>query len=225
MRRDEELIVRREESQLAGAIRLIGGGGHASVVAEALQLARVSIDGFFDDDVIASVPGCERLGTFLDAFSDQSVIPHILAIGDLNLRERLARAFNGRLTTVVHPSAAVARWVRLGAGGFVGAGAVINCRAQIDRHAIVNTRAVIEHDCIVASNVHVGPGAVLGGGVRVGASSLIGINASVRPNIVIGSHCTIGAGAAVVRDVADDEVVVGVPARPIHRSTIRHKVA
>ena len=226
-RKDAGLISRTVEFSSADGIRLIGGGGHALVIAETLWLSRDRVAGFFDDDENARVPGCLRLGRIEDALRAQSHAPHIFAIGDLSLRAELIQVFNCMLTTtVIHPTATIARFTNMHAGAFVGAGAVVNCRAEVDAHAIVNTRAVIEHDCKLASNVHVGPGAILGGGVQVGSNSLIGINASVRPNIVIGRHCTIGAGAAVVKDVADGEVVVGVPARPIrHSSKLRRKIA
>jgi len=55
----------------------------------------------------------------------------------------------------------------------------------------------------------------LAGGVTVGEGSHIGIGASVREGVRIGNRVTVGAGAAVVCDVDDDAVVVGVPAKPL----------
>ncbi len=198
-------------------VRLIGGGGHACVIVDAVRLAGGTIDGFFDDAVDASLLDLERLGSFAD-LSDASLdVPHIFAIGELSRREQLIGDFAGGLATVVHPAAMLAQLVDLGAGSFVGAGAAINSRTRIGPNAIVNTLAIVEHDCNLGSNVHVGPGAALGGGVQIGDNCLIGINASVRSNVSIGKNCTIGVGAAVVTDVADGQVMVGVPARPINQ--------
>jgi UDP-2-acetamido-3-amino-2,3-dideoxy-glucuronate N-acetyltransferase len=47
--------------------------------------------------------------------------------------------------------------------------------------------------------------------VKRGAS--IGANATVLPGIVLGENCMVGAGAVVTRDVPDNAVVVGNPAR------------
>jgi serine acetyltransferase len=49
--------------------------------------------------------------------------------------------------------------------------------------------------------------------VRRGAS--IGANATIVCGVTIGAHAFVGAGSVVISDVADHEVVVGNPARPI----------
>ena len=51
--------------------------------------------------------------------------------------------------------------------------------------------------------------------VKNGAS--IGSNATILAGIVIGENALIGAGAVVTRDVADNTVVAGVPARIIQK--------
>jgi len=47
----------------------------------------------------------------------------------------------------------------------------------------------------------------------VGARTWIGIGAAVRHGIRVGADVTVGAGAAVVDDLADGVTAVGVPAR------------
>ena len=43
----------------------------------------------------------------------------------------------------------------------------------------------------------------------------IGVGASIKPGVCLGEGSVIGVGAAVVKDVNPDDVVVGVPAKPI----------
>jgi tetrahydrodipicolinate N-acetyltransferase len=43
----------------------------------------------------------------------------------------------------------------------------------------------------------------------------IGVGASIKPGVRLGKGCTVGVGAAVVKDVAPGTIVVGVPAKPI----------
>jgi acetyltransferase-like isoleucine patch superfamily enzyme len=54
-------------------------------------------------------------------------------------------------------------------------------------------------------------GPVLRAGAKVGAGAVL------LPGVVIGRNALIGAGAVVVKDVADDAVVVGNPARMLRQ--------
>ena len=49
--------------------------------------------------------------------------------------------------------------------------------------------------------------------VKRGAS--IGSNATILAGVTIGENAMVGAGAVVTKDVADNETVAGVPARPV----------
>jgi acetyltransferase-like isoleucine patch superfamily enzyme len=44
---------------------------------------------------------------------------------------------------------------------------------------------------------------------------MIGAGAVIRQGIKIGSNVMVGAGAVVVADVCDGQVVVGIPAKPL----------
>ena len=49
--------------------------------------------------------------------------------------------------------------------------------------------------------------------VVIGDDVWIGANAVILPGVTIGSHCVIAAGAVVTKDVPDNTVVGGVPAK------------
>lgn len=51
--------------------------------------------------------------------------------------------------------------------------------------------------------------------IRIGRDVWIGANAVILAGITIGDGAVVGAGAVVTRDVADNAIVVGVPARPM----------
>ena len=201
---------------------IIGAGGHASVIIDAVrQQGRYTVVGVVDDRIrSASVLQCPVLGG-RDVL-DNLELPRraVVAIGSPQIRqewhERLV-ALGFQLPYVVHPSAIVGAEVELGAGTVLLPGAIVNARAEIGRGVIINTGASIDHDCRVDDFVHVAPGAHLAGGVRVGARSHIGIGASVIQNIEIGADAMIGAGAAVIRNVPSNCMAVGVPARIVRR--------
>ena len=53
------------------------------------------------------------------------------------------------------------------------------------------------------------------GPISVGDHTFIGNGVMILPGVKIGSRCVIGAGAVVTKDVPDNSVVAGVPARVI----------
>ena len=199
-----------------GPLALIGGGGHACVVAEAALRAGFSLLGVYDDGDARTLNACltiQRLGAV--ASSPASDAPLLLCVGDLALRAKILAfaqpAFGW--ATVIDPSATVSPSAELGEGTFLSAGAIVNAKARIGAHAILNTGAIVEHHCTVGDNTHLAPRAVLCGESAVGANTLIGAGAVVLPGVRVGANCIVGAGAVVARDVKDTTRVVGVPAR------------
>lgn len=205
-------------------ILLLGGGGHAAVVAESAVLAGWTIAGMIDDrtDATLPVPGVPHLGPHPrkpDEFSEQiqdlmaaGVFVHA-AVGDGNLREAWLSMFtDAPRATIIHPTAAVSDSAMIEPGGFIGPNAVVNARAVIGSNVIVNSGAVVEHDVHVGDHAHLAPRSVLAGESRVGACTLIGAGAVVIPKIRVGSNAILGAGSVATSDIADDVTAVGSPA-------------
>lgn len=53
------------------------------------------------------------------------------------------------------------------------------------------------------------------GRIVVGNNVFIGADTIIMPGVTIGNNCIIGCGAVVTRDIPDNSVAVGVPARVI----------
>lgn len=51
------------------------------------------------------------------------------------------------------------------------------------------------------------------GKIIVGEESFIGCRSIIMPGVTIGKNCVVGAGSVVTKDVPDETVVCGVPAR------------
>lgn len=198
---------------------MVGAGGHAKVViatARASAWAHATLQ-LFDDAPQAQ--GRVLLGVTVQGPSG-SVLANasataVLALGDNQVRARLAATARCSFATLVHQHAVVDASVVLGAGTVVFAGAIVQPDTMIGEHTIINTGASVDHDCVLGAAVHIAPGARLAGGVTVGPRSFVGIGAVVIPGVRIGADVKVGAGAAVVRDVPDGATVVGVPAQPL----------
>lgn len=199
-----------------------GASGHGKVIADILIARKdLSFAGFVDDrDELqgASVLGSPVCGDgcWLEHEVRKGRVAVALGVADNSARQRLASkclVWGAELTTVVHPAASVSASARLGPGTVVMAQAVINPNAKIGSGVIVNTAAVIEHDVELGDFAHVSPNAAMGGASRLGVLSHLGIGAVVIHCVSVGAYTVVGAGAVVVRDIPDNVIAFGVPAR------------
>lgn len=54
-----------------------------------------------------------------------------------------------------------------------------------------------------------------GGEIRIGNDVWIGANVTILPGVTIGDNVVIGAGAVVTKDIPDNSLAVGVPAKVV----------
>lgn len=194
---------------------VIGASGHGKVIADTIIKSGDKVVGFLDDGVDkgSRVAGIEILGKIED-YKIFENCEFIIAIGNPNIRRKIANDLPVKWYTAIHPSAVISSLeVELGEGTVVMANAVINSSAKIGKHCIVNTGAIVEHDNYIGDYVHLSPNATLAGTVTVGEMTHIGVGACVKNNINIASNCTIGAGAVVVKDISESGTYIGVPVR------------
>jgi UDP-perosamine 4-acetyltransferase len=197
---------------------VIGGGGHARVVMDALRLSGVSVLGICDPALPRGSAGPFGIAVLGDDAAVAAYAPAqvdlVNGVGSTQSTEARRQVFETfsrrgyRFAAVVHPAAIVAGDVTLDEGAQIMAGAIIQSGTAVGRDVIVNTGARIDHDCRIGDHVHIAPGATLSGGVVVGAGTHIGVAAAVIQSVTLGHNCLIGAGTVVTRDVADDTRLV-----------------
>lgn len=202
---------------------LIGGGGHAAVVAEILQVAGTPILGYLDDGGARDfLPGIPWLGR-LDAIAQLKDAFHaIVAVGDNSVREKLVGKLRGlradlRFATALHPSAVISPSATLGEGTVVMANAVVNARSVIGPHVILNTAASCDHDNRIHSFASLAPGARLGGNVELGERSAVGMGACLHHGRKVGPDSVIGSGSVVTKDFPAGVVAYGNPAQTVRQ--------
>jgi sugar O-acyltransferase (sialic acid O-acetyltransferase NeuD family) len=200
-------------------IVIIGGGGHARVVADIIAALAFEATGYVCPEGPYDIPGLTRLGddTVLASLRARGTTHAVVAVGDNALRKeiyRTALALTFAFPALVHPSAIVSSRVTIGDGTVVMPGAIINTGTIVGTGAIINTGASIDHDCRIGGFVHIAPGCHLAGTVTVEEGAFLGVGTSVIPQRHIGEWSIVGAGAAIVRDIEPRHVATGVPARP-----------
>ena len=142
--------------------------------------------------------------------------PICYAIGSNKIRQQLSTRSDYKVAKpLIHTTAVKSNFSKIDFGTVIMANVVINADVSIGKHCIINTSAVIEHDVTISDYAHISPNATVTGGVAIGEGTQIGAGAVVLPNLHIGKWATIGAGAVVTKNVPDNTVVVGNPAKPI----------
>ena len=210
-------------------IIIIGGGGHAKVLADTLLLNGANIIGVADpkyaNKLLKPFFGLEGI------FDDQDIsqrkpeeVELVNGIGSLpgsDLRRNVFLKFKDlgfKFANVIHPGAIIGREVQLGEGVQLMAGAAVQSGTEISDNSIVNTLASVDHDCHIGAHTHLAPGATLCGGVRLGEQVHVGTGASIGQNLSIATGSVIGAGASVVKDVPEAMKVL--PAKVRYSTTI-----
>jgi sugar O-acyltransferase (sialic acid O-acetyltransferase NeuD family) len=200
-------------------IILLGSGGHASVLFEALSLLNEQLKGIVDKQSKRFFDHCPYLGddVYLDSL-EPSHFKLVNGIGRNGYQNRRAEIFQNFKTkgfdflSVIHPSVILARDVSCNEGVQLMAGVIIQPNVQIHKNVIVNTGALIEHDSYIAEHVFVGPRATICGGARIDEHAFIGAGAVLLPGVKVGKNAVIGAGAVVLKDIPENHLAVGNPA-------------
>lgn len=201
---------------------IIGTGGHAKVVAEAVELqGKYKIEGFVSSEFKRtgdSFIGYPILGDMTYLRSVEYVqVCYFIAIGDNNTRKFIEIEYlcGKGLAKVVHPSATISEKATIEDGCFIAANAHIGVDVKIERNSIINTAASVDHDCVIGQFSSIAPRAVLGGNVSIGFETAIGIGATLKHKVKVGNYSVVGAGSVVVKDVPDNVVAYGNPCKVI----------
>ena len=109
--------------------------------------------------------------------------------------------------------------IRIGNNAEIGASCSIARGSLTD--TIIGNGTKLDAQVHIAHNVRIGDycqltaGTIIGGSVKIGNSCWTGLNSTIKNKINVGNNVLIAAGACVIGDVPDADVVAGVPAKSI----------
>lgn len=208
---------------------IIGAKGFAKEVLEILHQKNETQGLAFYDDVNDDV------GDFLyDKFpilkTEEAIKKHFsqygnafsIGIGSPKLRKLMFDKFSqlgGELTSTISHTAIIGSFNNIiDPGCNIMISTVLTNDITIGKGTIINQLSSIGHDVTIGEFCEICPNVSISGNCEIGNETFIGTGAIILPKVKIGNHVTIGAGAVVSKDLPDNCVAVGIPAKIIKQN-------
>lgn len=207
---------------------IVGAKGFAKEVLEVINQMNQLENLVFFDDVNDDIKGSlyerfpilktsEEVSNYLKTIDNQFTI----GVGNPILRKKLYDkfiSFGGAFTSIISPLANIGSYdIEIGYGTNILSGAIISNSSKIGMGCIIYYNSIITHDCTIGDFVEISPSVNILGRCNVGSFTQIGSNTTILPNLTIGKNVIIGAGSVVTKNIPDNCVAVGTPAKIIKK--------
>ena len=200
---------------------IIGAGTYGEVYLSYLQEAGVDVIGFLDDapksNIVKNIPilgGIDSLPSLKDRYGIESVY---CPIGNNKLRVKflsLAKKLGYKTPNYIHPSVTISPNVTIGEGVYILLGTTIMPYAIIKDYTMISMGVHLAHHSILEEGVFLSTGCNFGASIIAHKYAYCGISSTIMTGIKeLGVNCLIGAGAVVIKDVPENAVMAGVPAK------------
>lgn len=203
---------------------IVGAKGFAKEVLEIVHQLNQLENLVFYDDVNIELPeklfnqfpvlrNLEQAEIYFKTVDNRFTI----GIGNPVLRKKLYDKFSaigGVFTSTISPLASIGHYnVKIGEGCNILANSIFSNSVKIGNGCIVYYNSIITHDCIIGDFVEMAPSVTVLGRCVIGDYSQIGANVTILPDVKIGKNVIVGAGSVVTKDVPNNCMVVGIPAK------------
>jgi sugar O-acyltransferase (sialic acid O-acetyltransferase NeuD family) len=196
---------------------LIGGGEFAreliNWIDDLVDLGKsIPVTGFLDDNQDA-MKGFHYPVLYLGPIASYFPLAGdrlLMAVSNPKIKKNLFTDLKLKgcvFTTMIHPTAVVARTASLGEGVVICPLAFISANAVVGDLCVINGSSSVGHDVKLGSFATLSAHVDLTGWVRVGECVFFGSGARVLPKVHIGAGARVGAGSVVIRPVPADAVV------------------
>lgn len=201
-----------------------GGLGHEvlDLVLELQEAGLKSYDEilFLDDDVGKAGYMGYRAAPSCDIFENcgRDDTRFVIAVGEPAHRIKFIREIKGRgyrFETLVHPTARLGSNTSIGDGTVVQWGSFISCDCRIGENCFLQPSCSVGHGCAIGDGCTVSTNVAISGDVTVGDGTYLAVGVSVLQGMRIGSNSVVGMGSVVLRDIPDNVIAMGNPARPM----------
>ncbi|OGE34542.1 hypothetical protein A3C32_04330 [Candidatus Daviesbacteria bacterium RIFCSPHIGHO2_02_FULL_41_14] len=212
-------------------IIILGAGGNSrdivDMIADINELRETyQLIGILDDDRKlkgSKIMDVKVLGTIKDAYryTDCYFVNGVYSVINFFTNEDILKRSGislRKFVTIIHPTASISRTVKLGKGVVVLPGVVLRTNVHIGNHVTLHPGVVVGHDTKIGDFTFLASKVAVGGYVRISKSCFIGSNSTLRERIKLGRYSIVGMGSVVLKDVPDESVFVGNPAKFLKKS-------
>jgi acetyltransferase EpsM len=203
----------------AGAVWVIGAGGHGKSVISVLRASGYTVAAVVDDDpalwgtTLLEVP----IVGAISELSKHANVRAVIAIADNRIRKEVAESFpHVEWVTLVYPQNYTNPLARIGPGTVVFPGAAIGVDVSIGAHVIVSGQCAVGHDTVIEDYAQLGPGTIVAGEAFVGEGTFLAMGSMVAQQVRVGEWSILGAGAAALHDLPPRCKAFGIPAKPVN---------
>ncbi len=157
----------------------------------------------------------------LDSLNDN--IEFVIASGEPDGRFKLwnkIKESGYRLTNIIAKDAGFLRDTKVGEGCIIYK-CGISTRITIGDNVIININTIIGHDTIIGQSSVISANCFIGGKTNIGDRVFMGACSCLKDNITVGNDSIISMGAVVLRNVRDEAIMIGNPAKRIGMNTTK----
>lgn len=206
---------------------IIGAGGFGREVLTVIRSLnelepKWRFAGFIADDPpsepVLSRIDAEWLGSVEDAIETMMPMKYVIGIGSPDVRRKIAARLDAagwQAVALVHPSAQIGEDVEISMGSVICGQVSLTTNIRIGKHVHINPNSTVGHDCVIGDFVSINPLVSVSGDVELESGVTMGTHSSILQGLRVGKDSIVGAGALVVKNVAPNTTVVGIPAKPL----------
>lgn len=198
---------------------IIGAGGYAKSVLDSVNYDLYEFVGFIDERFERNEHlGYKVLAHNLDNIKEKNSYCYFIAIGDNAKRKKWFDRLEENsleIINIIDKSAIVSKMAKIGKGCFVGKMAIVNSCATIGDNTVINTKSLVEHGCTVGKHANISTNTTINGDVVVGEGTVLYSGVTVIGQRLVGDWSVVGAGAIVTKNIPNNVVAVGIPAKVI----------
>jgi sugar O-acyltransferase (sialic acid O-acetyltransferase NeuD family) len=151
----------------------------------------------------------------------------LMGVGSSDSREAVYDFFSkkyhinsGDYTSIIHPFLDISITATMGSGVFCNSGTSIAPFVSIGNLVVINRQVGIGHHTRISDFCIINPNVNIAGYCHIGKNSVIGLGANILDGISIGKNTIIGAGSLVTKNIPDNIVAYGSPAKKVRDNQI-----